>query len=96
LETSCVRLGNADRAPCGVEHGIRRRNVRRGQTRGIDRRLQLRVQPQVHAEWAIGQLAHALNLRAQFVGRQIQSRENPQSGQLGSGDTLHSDCTIGC
>ena len=60
----------------------RRRHVAHpvGGLRGrIQRRQQIRVQPPIDAERPIRQLAHAPNLGAQLVGRQVQRRKNAES-----------------
>ena len=46
--------------------------------RGIGRRTQLAVKPEVDPERPVGQLADSTNALAQLVGRDVQPRENPE------------------
>jgi hypothetical protein len=72
-----------------VHHGVRK-------PRSVDRRPDLRVKQEIHAERLVGQLADASNARSHFIRRRVGRGENSETsgsgncgGELGTGDRRH-------
>src|SRR5262249_22129229 len=64
--------GNAQTLAKLIQHALRAAHRRLVDPAGIDRRSERAMEPEVHAERAVGQLAHAPDHRAQLVGRHVE------------------------